>query len=33
MKWKTYDKMLRWKQESNGRTTLLIEGPRRVGKS
>ena len=33
MRRKIYDKMLRWKQESNGRTTLLIEGPRRVGKS
>ena len=25
--------MLRWKAESNGETALLIEGPRRVGKS
>lgn len=30
---KLYDKMLRWKQESNGETALLIEGARRVGKS
>lgn len=30
---KIYDKMLKWKEESNGKTALLIEGPRRVGKS
>lgn len=30
---KIYDKLLEWKQESNGRTALLIEGARRVGKS
>ena len=30
---KIYNKMLNWKMESNGRTALLIEGPRRVGKS
>lgn len=30
---KIYDKLLSWKQESEGRTALLIEGPRRVGKS
>lgn len=30
---KIYDKLLDWKQESNGRTALLIEGVRRVGKS
>ena len=30
---KIYDKMLSWKNESKGRTALLIEGPRRVGKS
>lgn len=30
---KIYDEMLQWKQESNGTTALLIEGPRRVGKS
>ena len=29
---KLYDKMLRWKQESNGETALLIEGARRIGK-
>lgn len=30
---KVYDKMLQWKERSNGETALLIEGPRRVGKS
>lgn len=30
---KIYEKMLEWKQESDGHTALLIEGPRRVGKS
>ncbi len=30
---KIYDKLLRWKEEAAGRTALLIEGPRRVGKS
>ena len=30
---KLYDMMLRWKQEQNGSTALLIEGARRVGKS
>lgn len=30
---KIYDKLVFWKEESNGRTALLIEGPRRVGKS
>lgn len=30
---KIYNKLLAWKQESNGRTALLIEGARRVGKS
>ncbi len=30
---KVYEKMLSWKQESQGRTALLIEGARRVGKS
>lgn len=30
---KIYDEMLAWKAESNGETALLIEGPRRVGKS
>ena len=30
---KIYDKLLDWKRESNGRTAILIEGARRVGKS
>ncbi len=30
---KIYNKLLEWKQESNGKTALLIEGARRVGKS
>lgn len=30
---KIYDKMLRWKQESEGKTALLIKGARRIGKS
>ena len=30
---KIYDKILRWKQERNGSTALLIKGARRVGKS
>ena len=30
---KIYEKMLQWKQESNGQTALLIEGARRIGKS
>ena len=30
---KIYDTLLEWKKESNGRTALLIEGARRVGKS
>ncbi|MGM9841732.1 MAG: ATP-binding protein [Candidatus Limisoma sp.] len=30
---KIYDEMLAWKSESAGETALLIEGPRRVGKS
>jgi len=30
---KLYDKMLRWKQEREGETALLIQGARRVGKS
>ena len=30
---KIYDELLTWKRESDGRTALLIEGPRRVGKS
>ena len=30
---KIYNKILDWKRESNGKTALLLEGPRRVGKS
>ncbi len=30
---KLYDKMLKWKQERDGSTALLIKGARRVGKS
>ena len=30
---KIYDKLLQWKQESDGKTALLIEGARRIGKS
>ncbi len=33
MKRKIYDKLLSWKQESKGKTALLIDGARRVGKS
>lgn len=30
---KIYDRMLRWKEESDGQTALLIKGARRIGKS
>lgn len=30
---KLYDRLLEWKQNQNGRTAILIEGARRVGKS
>ena len=30
---KIYDKLLEWKKASNGRTALMIEGARRIGKS
>ena len=30
---KIYNKLLEWKQNSNGKTALLIEGARRIGKS
>jgi hypothetical protein len=33
LKRKIYDKMLKWKQLSNGSSALLIDGARRVGKS
>lgn len=30
---KAYDKLLNWKNKSNGKTAILIEGARRIGKS
>jgi predicted AAA+ superfamily ATPase len=30
---KIYDKLLQWKKDSDGKTALLIEGARRIGKS
>lgn len=30
---KAYQKMLNWKAESAGKSALLVEGARRVGKS
>ena len=30
---KIYNQLLKWKEESAGQTALLVEGPRRVGKS
>lgn len=33
MRRKIYDRMLEWKREKDGRTALLIEGTRRIGKS
>lgn len=30
---KIYDKLVEWKRETEGRTALLIEGARRIGKS
>lgn len=33
LKRKIYDKLLDWKNNSNGKTALLIEGARRIGKS
>ncbi|MCH4148595.1 MAG: AAA family ATPase [Prevotella sp.] len=30
---KIYDRLLAWKQEENGESAILIQGPRRVGKS
>ena len=30
---KIYAQLLKWKQESGGKTALLVEGARRVGKS
>lgn len=33
MKRKIYNKLVEWKQNSNGKTAILIDGARRVGKS
>jgi len=33
MRRKIYDSLLKWKQEKDGTTALMIEGARRVGKS
>jgi len=33
MKRKIYEKLLEWKRTSAGRTALMIDGARRVGKS
>lgn len=33
LKRKIYDKLVEWKQKSNGKTAVLIDGARRVGKS
>ena len=33
MRRKLYEKLLKWKRESNGKTALMIDGARRVGKS
>ena len=33
MKRKIYDELVKWKEKSNGKTALLIDGARRVGKS
>ena len=33
MKRKIYKELLKWKEEESGRTALLIDGARRVGKS
>lgn len=33
MKRKIYDKLLDWKLNNNGKTAILIDGARRVGKS
>ena len=30
---KAYDQLLRWKREAQGRSAVLVEGARRVGKS
>ena len=33
LKRKIYDELLKWKQEKNGKTALMVEGARRIGKS
>lgn len=33
MKRKIYDELIKWRKKSKGRTALLIDGARRVGKS
>lgn len=33
MKRKIYEKLIKWKENSNGKTAILIDGARRVGKS
>lgn len=33
MKRKIYDKLLEWKEESNGKVALIIDGAKRIGKS
>ena len=33
MKRKVYEKLLNWKENSQGKTAILIDGARRVGKS
>ena len=33
MKRKIYDKLLEWKHVSNGKTAVVLDGARRVGKS
>ena len=33
MKRKVYKKLLEWKEKSKGKTAILIDGARRVGKS
>jgi len=30
---KIYDRLLKWKETSNGRSALLVQGARRIGKS
>ena len=33
LKRKIYDELLKWKKEENGKTALMVEGARRIGKS